>query len=130
MKLVISGSAGFVATESISQALKHPAITSIVALGRREILHHRGQGQPSSSQLSAMTLRDTLTDNRRDADKLPTLPFEETCKCSRDYAMTAIQALSGLLFVYMSGHFAPQSWEEVPSTLRDHGLINYGLPRE
>lgn len=36
MKLVIGGSTGFVATEIISQALKNPAITSIVALGRRE----------------------------------------------------------------------------------------------
>jgi dTDP-4-dehydrorhamnose reductase len=37
MKLVIGGSTGFVATELLSQALKNPAITSIVALGRREV---------------------------------------------------------------------------------------------
>jgi predicted chitinase len=36
MKLVIGGSTGFVATEVLTQALKNPAITSIVALGRRE----------------------------------------------------------------------------------------------
>jgi hypothetical protein len=36
MKLVIGGSTGYVATEVLSQALKNPAITSIVALGRRE----------------------------------------------------------------------------------------------
>lgn len=36
MKLVIGGSTGYVATGVLSQALKHPAITSIVALGRRE----------------------------------------------------------------------------------------------
>lgn len=36
MKLVIGGSTGFVATELIRQGLENPAITSIVALGRRE----------------------------------------------------------------------------------------------
>lgn len=36
MKLVIGGSTGFVAAELIRQGLKNPAITSIVALGRRE----------------------------------------------------------------------------------------------
>ena len=44
MKLVIGGSTGFVATELIRQALEHPAITSIVALGRREILSPPGIG--------------------------------------------------------------------------------------
>jgi dTDP-4-dehydrorhamnose reductase len=35
MKLIITGSTGFVATELIKQGLSHPAITSIVALARR-----------------------------------------------------------------------------------------------
>ena len=44
MKLVIGGSTGFVATELIRQALEHPRITSIVALGRREILPSPDEG--------------------------------------------------------------------------------------
>lgn len=36
MKLIVAGSTGFVATELIRQALSHPAVTSIVALARRE----------------------------------------------------------------------------------------------
>lgn len=36
MKLIVAGSTGFVATEVIRQALSHPAVTSIMALGRRE----------------------------------------------------------------------------------------------
>lgn len=35
MKLIVAGSTGFVATEIIRQALADPAITSIVAFGRR-----------------------------------------------------------------------------------------------
>lgn len=36
MKLIVAGSTGFVATELIRQALSNPAVTSIVALARRE----------------------------------------------------------------------------------------------
>ena len=36
MKLVVAGSTGFVATEVIRQAIHNPAITSILALARRE----------------------------------------------------------------------------------------------
>lgn len=36
MKLVIGGTTGFLGAEVLSQALRHPAITSVVALARRE----------------------------------------------------------------------------------------------
>jgi N-acetyl-gamma-glutamylphosphate reductase len=36
MKVIIGGSTGFVGTELTPQALAHPAITSFVALSRRE----------------------------------------------------------------------------------------------
>lgn len=36
MKLIVAGSTGFVATELIRQALLHPAVSSVVALGRRQ----------------------------------------------------------------------------------------------
>lgn len=35
MKIIVAGSTGFVATEVIRQSLSNPAVTSIVALGRR-----------------------------------------------------------------------------------------------
>lgn len=37
MKLIVAGSTGFVGTELIRQALSHPEVTSVIALGRREI---------------------------------------------------------------------------------------------
>lgn len=69
--------------------------------------------------------------------KLSTVPWEETCKISRDYATTAIKTLdtlrqkqeNPLRFLYMSGHFAPRSRAEVPPALQNHGLIDYGLLR-
>ena len=36
MKLIVGGSTGYVATDIIRRALSHPAVTSIVAIGRRE----------------------------------------------------------------------------------------------
>ena len=37
MKLIISGGAGFVATEVIRQSLLHPTITSLVVFSRRPV---------------------------------------------------------------------------------------------
>ena len=69
--------------------------------------------------------------------KLASVPFEETCKISRDYATTAVQTLDSLRhgqngplrFLYISGHFAPRSVDEVPKELKNHSLVNYGLMR-
>ncbi|KAI1647474.1 uncharacterized protein F4817DRAFT_336762 [Daldinia loculata] len=71
--------------------------------------------------------------------KLKTVPFEDACGISLDYAVTAIRALADLRhnqdwplrFIYISGHFAPRSPAEMPKQLADNGLtlINYGLMR-
>ncbi|KAL0563227.1 hypothetical protein V5O48_018849, partial [Marasmius crinis-equi] len=37
MKLIVTGAAGYVATEVIRQALKMPSITSIIALSRKAV---------------------------------------------------------------------------------------------
>lgn len=44
MKLIVAGSTGYVATEVIRQALSNPAITSVIALGRRETAVPRNPG--------------------------------------------------------------------------------------
>ncbi|KAH8672909.1 hypothetical protein BGZ60DRAFT_430205 [Tricladium varicosporioides] len=153
MKLVIGGSTGFVATELIRQGLENPAITFIVALGRQEISAPPCAG-PAAAKLKSVVVdnfesySDSVKKELEDADaciwtiavtpmKLNTIPFEETCKISRDYATTAIQTLDALhhkkdrplRFLYMSGHFAPRNKDEVPKELQNHGLINYGLLR-
>jgi hypothetical protein len=69
--------------------------------------------------------------------KLSTVPWEETCKISRDYATTAIKTIhklrqtqeKPLRFIYMSGHFAPRSRAEIPAVLANHGMVDYGLLR-
>lgn len=59
MKIIVAGSTGFVATEVIRQALSNPAITSIVALGRRtvEVPQNAGPGADASK------LKSIVSDN-------------------------------------------------------------------
>ncbi|RFU34064.1 hypothetical protein B7463_g2296, partial [Scytalidium lignicola] len=153
LMLVIGGSTGFVGAELVRQGLDNPAITSLVALRRREITDPPEPG-PSGTKLRSVVCdnfeiySDGVKKELEDVDaciwtiavtpsKLKTIPFEETCKICRDYATTAIQTLDALRhqkdgplrFIYMSGHFAPRSQSEVPKELRDHGLIDYGLLR-
>ncbi|KAJ5438567.1 uncharacterized protein N7458_009565 [Penicillium daleae] len=153
MKLVIGGSTGFVATEVLTQALKNPAITSIVALGRREATMSTAAGSNAGKLKSVIckdfeNYPDSVKTELENADaciwtiavtprKLSTVPWEATCKISRDYAVTAIKTLDTLRpaqeqplrFLYVSGHFAPRSRAEIPPALENHGLVDYGLLR-
>lgn len=69
--------------------------------------------------------------------KLKTLPWEDTVKISRDWAVTAIETLAKLprkdsqtlRFVYMSGHFAPRERTEQPKVLGDNNMMEYGYLR-
>lgn len=40
MKLILTGSSGFVGHEILTQCLEHPSVTSVVALTRRELATH------------------------------------------------------------------------------------------
>ena len=57
MKLVLGGSTGFVAAELIRQGLENPAITSIVALGRRETPAPPEAG-PAAAKLKSVVCED------------------------------------------------------------------------
>lgn len=69
--------------------------------------------------------------------KLKSLPWEDTVKISKDWAITAIQTVASLprkkdqplRFVYMSGHFAPRERTEQVKVLGDHGMMEYGYLR-
>lgn len=40
MKVILTGSTGFIGREVLNQCLQHPSITSVVALSRRELPAH------------------------------------------------------------------------------------------
>jgi hypothetical protein len=57
MKLIVAGSTGFVGTEVIRQALSNPAITSIIALARRETPVPQSAG-PDVAKLKSVVCSD------------------------------------------------------------------------
>ncbi|PHH75720.1 hypothetical protein CDD82_4315 [Ophiocordyceps australis] len=146
MKLVIAGSSGFVGTELIRQALAHPEITSVVALGRRET---QVPSDVSRAKLKSVICNDfenypqSVKDGLAGADaciwtiavkplQSISLPWEQTCKVSRDYAVTAIKTLAQLprsnsvkplRFIYMSGSNAVRDAAQKPFILGNYSLM-------
>lgn len=57
MKLIVAGSTGFVGTEVIRQAISNPAVTSIIALARRQT------DVPQDAGVNASKLKSVVCDN-------------------------------------------------------------------
>lgn len=55
MKLIIVGASGFVATELISQALRRPDVTSLVALSRKPVTTPDGE---HAAKLKSVVISD------------------------------------------------------------------------
>ena len=66
MKVILTGSTGFIGREVLSQCLAHPAITSIVALTRRELPAHEKLKVTLIEDF--MTYPDAIRDEIRDAE--------------------------------------------------------------
>ncbi|GAW20838.1 hypothetical protein ANO14919_103500 [Xylariales sp. No.14919] len=150
MKLVIAGSTGYVATELIRQALAHSKITSIIALGRREApLPSDAELHDSKAKLRSIICHDfevysdSIKAELAEADaciwaiaippsKLQSVTWEEACKISRDYAVTAVKVISQLRrdsvpskfrFIYISGSNAERDPSKKPPRLGDYCLM-------
>ncbi|KAK5635647.1 hypothetical protein RRF57_011359 [Xylaria bambusicola] len=122
MKLIIAGSTGFLATELIRQALVHPGVTSVIALGRRE----------ASSYAKTLRIIPTTSNWKWQKPMLVSVSWEEVCKISRDYAVIAIETISQLRrdkpnskfrFVYVSGHTATRDPSKKPLILPDYSVM-------
>ncbi|KIX02556.1 uncharacterized protein Z518_08497 [Rhinocladiella mackenziei CBS 650.93] len=150
MKIVVAGSTGFVATEIIRQALSHSDITTVVALGRREISAPPNLGPTADpSKLKSVILQDfeNYTKDVKEEltgldaviwtiaivpSKLKTISWEQACKISRDYAIKGIETISQLpregktkplRFIYMSGSHAERNQSKKPLILGDYRLM-------
>ncbi|PSR83816.1 hypothetical protein BD289DRAFT_435240 [Coniella lustricola] len=132
MKLIIAGSTGFVGTELVRQALLHPRITSVVALGRRETCIPAGvNSEDAKKKLIPIVSQDF--GQHSDATKkvfegagaviwtvavtpfkLKDFPWDEVIKVSREDALATLKVISKvnssttspsqpLRYIYMSG---------------------------
>ncbi|KAI0175860.1 hypothetical protein GGR52DRAFT_538479 [Hypoxylon sp. FL1284] len=149
MKLIVAGSTGFVATELIRQALSHPAVTSIIALGRRET------PVPATAGSNAAKLKSVICDDFENysesvkqklqgADacvwtiavtpsQLRTMTWEQACTICRDYAIKGIETISELnrdresskpfRFIYISGSNSERDPVKKPWVLGDYCLM-------
>ncbi|KAI6091829.1 hypothetical protein F4821DRAFT_225682 [Hypoxylon rubiginosum] len=149
MKLIVAGSTGFVATELIRQALSHPAVTSIIALGRREA------PTPANAGPNAAKFQSVICDNFENysesvrqklagADacvwtiavtpsQLKTMTWEQICTICRDYAIRGIETMSELdrdrktskpfRFIYISGANSVRDPAKRPWVLGDYCVL-------
>lgn len=59
MKLVVTGATGFVGTEVIRQALRNPAVSSVIAIARKPVLAPDNAGtHADKAKLQSVVLED------------------------------------------------------------------------
>ncbi|ORY12195.1 hypothetical protein BCR34DRAFT_600761 [Clohesyomyces aquaticus] len=147
MKLVITGATGLVGTEVIRQSLSIPGITSVVALGRREVLAPSSV-RPSAdpSKLKSVILKSFDEDLPEDVknqlrgvnaciwllaitpSKSKTFPWEEVRKVNLDYTVAGMQSLMAVSekpfrFIYTSGQMSERDQSKKLALLGDYRLL-------
>ncbi|PHH89655.1 hypothetical protein CDD83_5573 [Cordyceps sp. RAO-2017] len=150
MKLIVAGSTGFVATELIRQALAHPAVTSIVALARRETpVPADAAAGAAASKLKSVVCSDfekypdSVKRDLSGADacvwtiavtpsQLRSMSWEQACKICRDFALAGVDTISQLpradagkplRFIYISGSNAVRDPAKKPWILGDYCVM-------
>ncbi|KAI1214497.1 uncharacterized protein F4807DRAFT_408331 [Annulohypoxylon truncatum] len=151
MKLIVAGSTGFVGNEIIRQALSHPGVTSIVALGRRETAIPENIGPNADvAKLKSIVCDDfenypeSVKKELAGADaciwavavtpsQVSTVGWEQTCIICRDYAITGIETITQLprgdgdkrpfRWVYISGSSSVRDPAERPWVLGDYCVM-------
>ncbi|PHH78872.1 hypothetical protein CDD80_6081 [Ophiocordyceps camponoti-rufipedis] len=146
MKLIVAGGTGFVATEVIRQALSHPAVTSVVALSRRETPVPPDVPPGKFTSVVCSDFEDYPDAVKREisgADaciwtiavtpaKVFSLSWEQVCSICRDYPVAAVKALCKLprsdssrpiRFIYISGSNAARDPAQKPWVLGDYCVM-------
>ncbi|KAI9745725.1 MAG: hypothetical protein M1818_001261 [Claussenomyces sp. TS43310] len=150
MKLIVTGSTGFVATEVIRQALCNPAITSIVALARRATAVPQNAGpRADAAKLKSVVCEDfenypeSVKQELAGADaciwliaitpsQLKKMPWEEVRKICLDYTVTGLETIAELprdsagkplRFIYTSGSSSERDQSKKPWVLGNYCLM-------
>ncbi|KAH8652609.1 putative nucleoside-diphosphate-sugar epimerase [Tricladium varicosporioides] len=144
MKLIVAGSTGFVATEVLCQAIHNPAITSIIALGRRETVLDAGVDTSKLKSVICDDFSNYPEEVKRElagADaciwtiavtpsKLKTMSFDEVRRICLDYTVTGIETMSPLAskvkpfrFIYISGANGERDQDKKPLIMGEYALV-------
>ncbi|KZZ94732.1 NAD(P)-binding domain protein [Moelleriella libera RCEF 2490] len=148
MKLVVAGATGFVGTEVVRQAIHHPSITSVIALGRRATTIPEPSPKFKSVECDNFsTWPDLVKEQLKGADaciwllaitpaKSKALPWDQVRTICYDYTTTGIETLSEiannssssnnnkpLRFVYASGANTVRDPAKKPWILGDYLLL-------
>lgn len=70
MKVILTGSTGFIGHEVLLQCLNHPSITSIIALSRRDLPAEITSAKNASAKLKVVVVEDWLTYSDEVVDEL------------------------------------------------------------
>ncbi|KAJ5083596.1 hypothetical protein N7456_013023 [Penicillium angulare] len=138
MKIILAGSTGFIGREALNQCLQNPAITSVVALSRRDL--------PAHDKLKVTLMKDfasysaSVRQDIKDAEAciwtiglIPSTAFKDddgatARRVSIEYTMAAAKAFQEscrkpFRFIYVSGAGAEQDQAKSLWVMRDYRRI-------
>ncbi|TVY64300.1 hypothetical protein LSUE1_G006817 [Lachnellula suecica] len=144
MKLIIAGATGFVATEVLRQAIENPAVTSLIALARRETACPENAGE-NATKFTSVVCND-FSNYSEDVkkqlaganaciwliavtpSKAGTMPFNEVRKICLDYTDYGIAAMAPIAakpfrFMYCSGVNGERDQTKKPWLMADMALM-------
>ncbi|KAJ6021054.1 hypothetical protein N7540_006558 [Penicillium herquei] len=152
MKIILTGSTGFIGNEVLQRCLQHPSITSIVALSRRDLPQHDKLKVAIMNDF--LSYPDTVLEEVKGADaciwtlglipsKIPKNDEAGTRRVNIEYTLTAAQVFEErcqkpFRFIYVSGAGAERDQNKPLWVMQDYrrlrgevesGLLNFAESR-
>ncbi|KAJ5723995.1 hypothetical protein N7488_002030 [Penicillium malachiteum] len=134
MKVILTGSTGFIGNEVLQLCLQHPSITSIVALSRRDLPQHDKLKVAIVNDF--LSYPDTVREDIKGADaciwtlgmipsKVPKNDVASTRRVSIEYTLTAARVFEEcgqkpFRFIYVSGAGAERDQEKPLWVMQDY----------
>ncbi|KAH8807463.1 hypothetical protein F5884DRAFT_899859 [Xylogone sp. PMI_703] len=149
MKVIIAGATGFVGTDLVHRALSNTAITSVVALARREVAVPQNTTPEQAKKLKPVVCENFESYSEKVKQELSgaaaciwviaitpsrskTMAWEEVRKICLDYTLTGLETISQLQrdhakepfrFIYVSGIKAERDQTKKPLILGGYTLM-------